>query len=284
MATQSLAMGEAFGKSFQYGKRKISSMTNEEFNQYTFTDMMNEQTANVRAYIPKLHEQMELSYSLQIDIFQEMVKIIPAFFEALLKSLQPLASEFQQFNTTPFNQNIPSPNQGGTLVSATTADEPTLISHENFIEDIPIIERETSSDKYNQAIFRAMSLEELIKGINSGRFTGSALSLAKHTLATRQEPTDQSLIPTVATSQQVEHQAWQSELHRYQATFVKLHKQLLLEKNKGNDSTASKTRTALRNVASQIRRMSNDYRSPNNSIRRDALSLRQLIANGLIKY
>ncbi len=35
MATQSMVMGDAFGQAFQYGKRKISAMSNEEFNKTT---------------------------------------------------------------------------------------------------------------------------------------------------------------------------------------------------------------------------------------------------------
>ncbi len=130
MATQSLAMGEAFGKSFQYGKRKISSMTNEEFNKYNFADMMDEQTANMRTIIPKLSEQMIMSYDLQVHIFDQMIKLIPAFFTSLMGVLQPLSDEFKNFGTTPFNEQIPNPNiPTPALYQGSPVPPPTLIEH-----------------------------------------------------------------------------------------------------------------------------------------------------------
>ncbi len=39
MGAQSLVLGKAFGEGFQYGKRKISAMTNEEFNKLTPSDI-----------------------------------------------------------------------------------------------------------------------------------------------------------------------------------------------------------------------------------------------------
>ncbi len=38
MGAQSLVIGKMFGVGFQYGKRKISAMSNEEFNKLTFQD------------------------------------------------------------------------------------------------------------------------------------------------------------------------------------------------------------------------------------------------------
>ena len=83
MATQSLAMGEAFGKSFQYGKRKISSMSNEEFNKLTPQMMMAEQTANIQSLIPQLTQQMKNSNDMQVEIFNQMKELIPAFLKSL---------------------------------------------------------------------------------------------------------------------------------------------------------------------------------------------------------
>jgi len=273
MATQSLLMMYAAGSGWQFGKRKISAKTNDEIDAMSLSDLMKEQTLNLNAIIPDLHQQMADSYALQIDIFQEMIKIIPAFFESLMRALGPLASEFQSFNTTPFNQQIPLP--GGTLVSATEQTQPTDISHENLIEPLPIIE----SSQYSQAIFRAMSLEELIKGINSGRFTGSDLSLARHVLAERQASAtiDTTLIPTVPTAQQTEHQAWLKTTNYYKSQHHNNASKVL-------DVSVTISKDAMAKVvnlnAGRLYTLSQDYRNPNDSIRRSVLELRQEIANG----
>ncbi len=85
MAAQSFAMGHAFGTSFQYGKRKISSMTNEEFNALSATDLHGELQADIRAMIPNMNQSFKTMEQFQIDIINSMVntlKIAAAqFFE-----------------------------------------------------------------------------------------------------------------------------------------------------------------------------------------------------------
>ncbi len=85
MAAQSFAMGHAFGSSFQYGKRKISSMTNEEFNALSATDLHGQLQADIRAMIPDMNRSFQLMEQFQIDIINSMVntlKIAAAqFFE-----------------------------------------------------------------------------------------------------------------------------------------------------------------------------------------------------------
>ncbi len=271
MATQSLAMGEAFGKSFQYGKRKISSMSNEEFNKYTFQNMMDEQTANIKMIVPKLSQQMSDSFQLQVHIFDEMIKLIPAFFESLMKALAPLSDQFSQFGTTPFNQQVPPPS-GGTLVSASPPPDITLI--ENFPEtpDIPIIEK-----SYNQAEFRAMSDSQLKYKINN-ELKGSELSLAEHVLKTRIQKED-------ATQGDTAHQQWLQKLFTLKKEFIQ-HKTTLARNSGGKRAIELLQQIARKKIIpikSAIRTMSNDYRSSNNAIRRSALTLRQQIANGLLK-
>ncbi len=73
MAAQSFAMGHAFGTSFQYGKRKISSMTNEEFNALTPTMLHDDLQADVRAMIPSLNQSFDRMERFQIEIIQSML-------------------------------------------------------------------------------------------------------------------------------------------------------------------------------------------------------------------
>ncbi len=73
MAAQSFAMGEAFGKGFQYGKRKVSSMTNEEFNTKTGASLYAETTVDINNMIPSMKNQMSNFALLQSDIIKEMI-------------------------------------------------------------------------------------------------------------------------------------------------------------------------------------------------------------------
>ncbi len=76
MAGQSMMMGDAFGKSYQYGKRKISAMSNEDFNKLTTRDLANDIQADFNAIIPPLSEAVRQSSQFQSLIIQEMGKII----------------------------------------------------------------------------------------------------------------------------------------------------------------------------------------------------------------
>ncbi len=99
MAGQSMLMGDAFGKSYQYGKRKISSLSNEEFNKLRPEDLANDIQADFAALIPSLAVAMKKSTEFQSLIIQEMGTI-----------LKSLPKEFKEFVTGPFPEiNIPAP-------------------------------------------------------------------------------------------------------------------------------------------------------------------------------
>ncbi len=74
MAGQSFAMGEAFGKGFQYGKRRISAMTNEDFNAMSAKNHFEETTADISAMIPSMKAQMNNFSTLQTDIIKTLIE------------------------------------------------------------------------------------------------------------------------------------------------------------------------------------------------------------------
>jgi len=59
MGAQSLVIGKMFGEGFQYGKRKISAMPNEEFNKLTFEDMMSNARAELKASLPTINASLQ---------------------------------------------------------------------------------------------------------------------------------------------------------------------------------------------------------------------------------
>lgn len=81
MAAQSLAMGEAFGLGFQYGKRRISAMPNDKFNSLTFSQLNKNMNAELKSMIPEMKQSMSNFTMLQSDVIKELleyVKRLPA--------------------------------------------------------------------------------------------------------------------------------------------------------------------------------------------------------------
>ncbi len=90
MATQSLVMGEAFGKAFQFGKRKISSMSNDDFNKLKIEDVASEMFTSYKNIEGKLKESISQSADFQNFIFAQLILLGPNLIKALAGSvLQP---------------------------------------------------------------------------------------------------------------------------------------------------------------------------------------------------
>ncbi len=101
--------------------------------------------------------------------------------------------------------------------------------------------------------------------------------------------TDLSFTPTVPTSEQEVHQAWLFERNDALKFFIEAKTYILtwpsFRTDTGTNYTTWWTKyQSMKNQASRVRQLSNDYTSSNDAIRRDALTLRQQIANGLIDY
>ncbi len=75
MATQSLVMGHAFGEAFQYGKRKISAMSNEEFNKLKLEDLAANMFKSYSIIIPDLQKSIGNSTDLQTFIVKELLNL-----------------------------------------------------------------------------------------------------------------------------------------------------------------------------------------------------------------
>ncbi len=58
MGIQSGVMAKMFGENFQFGKRKISAMSNEEFNELTFEKLMKDNAMQIKALIPTFEQSL----------------------------------------------------------------------------------------------------------------------------------------------------------------------------------------------------------------------------------
>ncbi len=83
MATQSLVMGEAFGKAFQFGKRKMSAMSNDEFNKLKIEDVASEMFKSYKNILPELKTSIADSADFQNHIFAQLILLGPNLIKAL---------------------------------------------------------------------------------------------------------------------------------------------------------------------------------------------------------
>ncbi len=136
MAYQSLAMGEAFGQGFQYGKRRVSAMSNEDFNKMTPLKLFQIETQELKQMIPLMESSMKDMSALTPMIIKEMVKLVETFvttapkeilrilgLEGVLTGQTPGELEYEEWlkgdKTTPppeTDLEFPTPSPEGTPV------------------------------------------------------------------------------------------------------------------------------------------------------------------------
>ncbi len=150
MATQSLVMGEAFGKGFQYGKRRISAMSNEEFNKYTPSMMADDMFKSYTQIIPQLKTSISQSTDLQNYIVSKLIdmprELIVAWANALAgktteSTYQPEPEKF--IPPIPGTSGEPEPEQ----VPTSTKPSPTTEIQKYFIHNFQITIKYTIENK-----------------------------------------------------------------------------------------------------------------------------------------
>ncbi len=83
MGIQSAVMAEQFGTLFQYGKRRISAMSNDEFNALTFKDLQDKMTKQIEDMIPTMQTQIEAMRPMTKIIIEEFLQYLTAAGNAL---------------------------------------------------------------------------------------------------------------------------------------------------------------------------------------------------------
>ncbi len=73
MGMQSMVMAKQFGEGFQYGKRRISAMSNEEFNKLTMGQLMQQTNDELKTLIPNMRDALQSMRPFQREIFIEML-------------------------------------------------------------------------------------------------------------------------------------------------------------------------------------------------------------------
>ncbi len=81
MATQSFLMMQMAGAGWQFGKRKISAMTNIEFNKLSTNQLLSNETADVRKAIPTIEASMK-------DMTQLMAPIVAQYGDFIKEAIK----------------------------------------------------------------------------------------------------------------------------------------------------------------------------------------------------
>ncbi len=111
MAAQSFAMGQAFGTSFQYGKRKISSMSNEEFNALNAEALHKQIQADIRTMIPSLNQSFAQMEKFQSEVVNSIIKGVWETLQGLIPGLISSPS------STETSTSFASFGEGGTVTT-----------------------------------------------------------------------------------------------------------------------------------------------------------------------
>ncbi len=172
MAAQSFAMGHAFGTSFQYGKRKISSMTNEEFNALSATDLHGELQADIRAMIPNMNVSFKTMERFQIDIINSMVNTLKLaaeqFFEWITTGkVTPQIETTTDISLMEYGEGGEVTYvQGGNRQAAAGSYLPNVGGYEQWLKDSGFVpetnvQRRVTQQKYAKEIRQAPAFQNL---------------------------------------------------------------------------------------------------------------------------
>ncbi len=108
MAAQSFAMGEAFGKSFQFGKRKISAMSNEEFNKLSAEDLHQSVQADITKMIPHMKASFETMEKFQSEVVNSIIR-------GIVETIGNIGGAFTPTSTTATAPPITNVNYAGSI-------------------------------------------------------------------------------------------------------------------------------------------------------------------------
>ncbi len=101
MGAQSLVIGKMFGEGFQYGKRKISAMPNEEFNQLTFQKMMSNARDEMQASIPTMIQAMQDMKPMVLAVVHEFTNYLSLVISAAPQQAEQIVQQVRE--TSGFN-------------------------------------------------------------------------------------------------------------------------------------------------------------------------------------
>ncbi len=140
MFMQSAAMALGFGSFFQYGKRKISSMSNDEFNALTPEALTSQLLSNVNNMIPPVQDSFRQMEQMNVMILAAMAKYFEQGIDYLEKWIQGGVHNLQHNVGDPIDEFIDS---GGQLLPGAYGD--SGLPEAPAVPEVPIVD----TIKYN---------------------------------------------------------------------------------------------------------------------------------------
>ncbi len=127
MGAQSFIMMYMAGEAWQYGKRKISAMTNEEFNKLTPIELLKQQQSTLKEAIPSMEQSLKDMQPMIATVAEEMIKAIPVITKGIGEGISSI------INPSDGTTISPSGTQAGLLSGAKPAIiQPGLDFWQNF--------------------------------------------------------------------------------------------------------------------------------------------------------
>jgi len=136
MGIQSAVMMKQAGENWQYGKRRISAMTNEDFNNLTPQGMLERSNQEVQAMIPSMEQSIKDMRQFQDFIIVEVIELIRRGLETGLGAI---------FGMTPQESNAffggTNPLQSGGLTNQTdtSTTSPNVVNPSNVPEGTVVL-------------------------------------------------------------------------------------------------------------------------------------------------
>ncbi len=170
MFMQSAAMALGFGSFFQYGKRKISSMSNEEFNVLTPEALTAQLMSSVNNMIPTVEQSFHQMEQMNVMILEAMAKYFDQATTFLFKWLKGGASQaatnFQEGGEQ-FASDIGLTSfldSGGQLLPSAGAEDSPV---DNAITKLPTTITYNANERYAQ---RWLNPQKKIANLGSTTF------------------------------------------------------------------------------------------------------------------
>ncbi len=211
MGIQSAVMMKQAGENWQYGKRRISAMSNEDFNNLTPLKMLNNSNEEVKSMIPSMKQSIIDIRQFQDFIIVEIIELMRRGLETGLGAIFGLTP--QQSNeffggTKAINQEI---DESGTGTTGSTLMEKS-ISEINTWSDNYLKQQNSRLEKYTP------STRLRIKQVYATRFQeGKTFEKLKETdkfkesLEAQQE-TNKQIDKIITTTPKVLRKAGQSQI------------------------------------------------------------------------
>ncbi len=161
MGIQSAVMAKQFGENFQYGKRRISAMTNEEFNKLTPLIMLQENASTIKSMIPTMEQSLRDMRPMTEFILLEFVAILKRLIELSPKITGEISeSIFAQADKSILDIFAALTNQ---TVKTTTPTKTTVPIVPIAIPQQPSVKQPTTFQKAEQA--SENNLKQLYVGV-----------------------------------------------------------------------------------------------------------------------